>query len=84
MKAMNFRYKEYGDSIMLKMKDWRRVTKFLADHGVTVTENFSPGALRTMSQLKQRASDGFKRSPNCTCDTQPHAPWCADSKKRRR
>lgn len=32
----------------------------------------------------KRAADGFKRSPNCTCDTMPHAPWCVDSKARRR
>lgn len=25
-----------------------------------------------------------KRSPKCTCDTNPHAPWCVDSKARRR
>jgi desulfoferrodoxin (superoxide reductase-like protein) len=26
----------------------------------------------------------FKRSPNCTCDTRPHAPWCVDSKASRK
>ena len=26
------------------------------------------------------AADGFERSPNCTCDTRPHAPWCVDSR----
>jgi len=35
------------------------------------------------SRPTKRATDGFKRSPNCTCDTRPHAPWCVDSKKRR-
>jgi len=54
MKVINFQYREYGDSIMLKMKDWRRITKFFTSHGITVTENFSPGALKAMGQLKKR------------------------------
>lgn len=33
---------------------------------------------------KRLPTDGFKRSPNCTCDTRPHAPWCVDSKPARR
>jgi hypothetical protein len=61
MKTMNFKYKEYGDSIMLKMKDWRKITQFLTDHGVTVTENFSPGALKAM----KHTGDINCRCPSC-------------------
>jgi hypothetical protein len=85
-KAMNFKYEAYGDSILLKMKDWRRVTKFLADHGVLVTENFSQSALRNMErQLTKRAVDGAKawRCKVCSTKNAKTRLYCSSCKTPR-
>ena len=67
VKVYDFKYEKYGSGVVIKAKDWSMIVKFLERNGVSVSE---------------RGADGYKRSPNCTCDTRPHASWCPDSKKR--